>query len=176
MTSANGCPSLQLSSFQSYERDEFRGIEELVSMLLPNKIILPSGSNPEIIRCIRQALMAPTGSDPASTTRFKKGSSPFYFVKAAEIDFDSSLKLIANRLRLLTQSHSSITFSSQISLLSQYFDCNDHSIVIAIASLILFHASQFQSDVLVLGGIGSISFQEILHMERESFSELEIFI
>ena len=53
LTSANGCPILQLSTLQSYEKEDFRGIEELVSMLLPNKIILPSGSNPQIIRCIR---------------------------------------------------------------------------------------------------------------------------
>ena len=56
--------------------------------------------------------MAPLGQDGGASTRFKKGNSPFYFVKAAEVDVESALKLVMNRVRLLTQSHSSISFSS----------------------------------------------------------------
>ncbi len=43
-------------------------------------------------------------------------------------------------------------------------------------ALILFHKQQFQSEMLVLGGISELEIRETLHMERETFTELEIFI
>ncbi len=67
-------------------------------MLLPTKVVLPSGSPPELVRAIRGALLAPVAEGDEEASRFKKGCSPFYFVKACDTEYEASLKLLANRL------------------------------------------------------------------------------
>ena len=49
-------------------------------MLVPTKVILPTGSPPQLIKAIRSALLVPQDG-----TKFKKGNSPFYYIKASDV-------------------------------------------------------------------------------------------